>query len=166
MRSGATGFVLKDDPADDIVRAVRVVAAGDAMIAPATTRRTTRVAARPSRRGIRMSIGTTSGRFRRISRNAASPSPAWPTTSRSGSPCRTSGLPLAVPLLLLGGLVLAVLDAGRWPLAAGFALTASGMAVVAVRTWPRTVAAQPEIQVPAWPRTPAARLHHVRPGLC
>jgi hypothetical protein len=62
-----------------------------------------------------------------------------------------SGLPVAVPLLLLAGLVLAVLDAGRWPLAAGFALTASGMALVAVRTWPRattkparTVAAQPQ----------------------
>ncbi len=39
LRSGAAGFVLKDAPADDIVRAVRVVAAGDAMIAPSATRR-------------------------------------------------------------------------------------------------------------------------------
>ena len=39
LRSGAAGFVLKDAPAGDLVRAVRVVAAGDAMIAPATTRR-------------------------------------------------------------------------------------------------------------------------------
>jgi DNA-binding NarL/FixJ family response regulator len=39
IRSGASGFVLKDSPADEIVRAVRVVAAGDAMLAPATTRR-------------------------------------------------------------------------------------------------------------------------------
>ena len=39
LRSGAAGFVLKDSPAADLVRAVRVVAAGDAMIAPATTRR-------------------------------------------------------------------------------------------------------------------------------
>ena len=39
LRSGAAVFVLKDSPAADLVRAVRVVAAGDAMIAPATTRR-------------------------------------------------------------------------------------------------------------------------------
>ena len=39
IRVGASGFVLKDSPAEEIVRAVRVVAAGDAMIAPATTRR-------------------------------------------------------------------------------------------------------------------------------
>jgi DNA-binding NarL/FixJ family response regulator len=39
LRSGAAGFVLKDSPAVELVHAVRVVAAGDAMIAPATTRR-------------------------------------------------------------------------------------------------------------------------------
>ena len=39
LRSGAAGFVLKDAPAEEITRAVHVVAAGDAMIAPSTTRR-------------------------------------------------------------------------------------------------------------------------------
>jgi DNA-binding NarL/FixJ family response regulator len=39
LRLGAAGFLLKDAPADDIVRAVRVVADGEAMIAPTTTRR-------------------------------------------------------------------------------------------------------------------------------
>jgi DNA-binding NarL/FixJ family response regulator len=39
LRSGVSGFVLKDSPAEEIVRAVRVVAGGDAMLAPATTRR-------------------------------------------------------------------------------------------------------------------------------
>jgi DNA-binding NarL/FixJ family response regulator len=39
LRAGATGFVLKDSPADDIVRAVRVAAAGDALVSPAITRR-------------------------------------------------------------------------------------------------------------------------------
>jgi DNA-binding NarL/FixJ family response regulator len=39
LRLGAAGFLLKDAPADDIVRAVRVAAGGEAMIAPATTRR-------------------------------------------------------------------------------------------------------------------------------
>ena len=37
--AGATGFVLKDSPADDIVRAVRVAAAGDALVSPSVTRR-------------------------------------------------------------------------------------------------------------------------------
>jgi DNA-binding NarL/FixJ family response regulator len=39
LRAGASGFMLKDAPAEEIVRAVRVVAAGDAILAPATTRR-------------------------------------------------------------------------------------------------------------------------------
>ena len=39
LRAGATGFVLKDSPAEDIVRAVRVAAAGEALVSPAITRR-------------------------------------------------------------------------------------------------------------------------------
>jgi DNA-binding NarL/FixJ family response regulator len=39
LRSGARGFVLKDAPADDVVRAVRVAFAGDALISPQVTRR-------------------------------------------------------------------------------------------------------------------------------
>jgi DNA-binding NarL/FixJ family response regulator len=39
LRAGAAGFVLKDAPAEEIVRAVRAVADGDAVIAPSTTRR-------------------------------------------------------------------------------------------------------------------------------
>jgi DNA-binding NarL/FixJ family response regulator len=39
LRSGASGFVLKDAPADEIVRAVRAAAVGDALISPAITRR-------------------------------------------------------------------------------------------------------------------------------
>ena len=39
LRAGATGFVLKDSPADDIVRAVRAAAAGDALVSPSVTRR-------------------------------------------------------------------------------------------------------------------------------
>lgn len=48
---GASGFLLKDAPAEELVRAVRVVAAGEALLAPTVTRRliaevTTRRAAR------------------------------------------------------------------------------------------------------------------------
>ncbi|MFG2400349.1 response regulator [Streptomyces lydicus] len=39
LRAGASGFVVKDMALDDILAAIRVVAAGDALIAPAVTRR-------------------------------------------------------------------------------------------------------------------------------
>ncbi len=39
LRAGASGFLLKDVPAADLVSAIRVVAAGDAVVAPAVTRR-------------------------------------------------------------------------------------------------------------------------------
>ena len=44
-----------------------------------------------------------------------------------------TGYPWLVPALLVAGLVLSVLDAGRWPLALAFALTWAGMAVVGTR---------------------------------
>ena len=39
LRSGASGFLLKDAPRADLVAAVRVAAAGDALLAPSVTRR-------------------------------------------------------------------------------------------------------------------------------
>lgn len=39
LRAGASGFLLKDTPPDDLLAAVRTVHAGEAVIAPTTTRR-------------------------------------------------------------------------------------------------------------------------------
>jgi len=39
IRAGASGFLLKDVPPEDLVDAIRVVAAGDALLAPSVTRR-------------------------------------------------------------------------------------------------------------------------------
>ncbi|GAB2700860.1 response regulator [Kitasatospora kifunensis] len=39
LRAGAAGFLVKDMALDDILAAIRVVAAGDALIAPSVTRR-------------------------------------------------------------------------------------------------------------------------------
>ena len=39
LRAGASGFVLKDAPADQLLTAIRVVAQGEALLAPSITRR-------------------------------------------------------------------------------------------------------------------------------
>jgi DNA-binding NarL/FixJ family response regulator len=39
LRAGASGFVLKDDPPEQLIAAIRTVAAGDALLSPAVTRR-------------------------------------------------------------------------------------------------------------------------------
>jgi DNA-binding NarL/FixJ family response regulator len=42
LRAGASGFVLKDDPPEQLIAAVRVVAGGDALLSPAITKRVIR----------------------------------------------------------------------------------------------------------------------------
>ncbi len=50
LRAGASGFLLKHAPATELLHAVRVIAAGDALLAPTVTRRLIAdfVAARPA----------------------------------------------------------------------------------------------------------------------
>jgi DNA-binding NarL/FixJ family response regulator len=51
LRAGASGFLLKNAPPEELVHAVRVVAAGDALLAPSVTRRVIEeYARRPVRR--------------------------------------------------------------------------------------------------------------------
>jgi DNA-binding NarL/FixJ family response regulator len=42
LRAGASGFVLKDDPAEQLIAAVRTVAAGNALLSPAVTKQVIR----------------------------------------------------------------------------------------------------------------------------
>ena len=50
LRAGASGFLLKDRPPEELVAAVRIVASGDALLAPSVTRRLiAEFAARPER---------------------------------------------------------------------------------------------------------------------
>ena len=42
LRAGASGFVLKDEPPEQLISAVRTIAAGDALLSPTVTRRVIR----------------------------------------------------------------------------------------------------------------------------
>jgi DNA-binding NarL/FixJ family response regulator len=39
LRAGASGFLVKDAPPEELIRAVRIIAAGEAVLAPSVTRR-------------------------------------------------------------------------------------------------------------------------------
>jgi DNA-binding NarL/FixJ family response regulator len=49
LRAGASGFLLKDVPADQLVAGIRLVAVGDALLAPSVTRRLIQEFSRSSR---------------------------------------------------------------------------------------------------------------------
>jgi DNA-binding NarL/FixJ family response regulator len=52
LRAGASGFLLKDAPPEQLVDAIRVVAAGDALLAPSVTRRVVEEFARKPAAGL------------------------------------------------------------------------------------------------------------------
>jgi DNA-binding NarL/FixJ family response regulator len=54
LQSGASGFLLKNAPPEELVHAVRVVAAGDALLAPSVTRR---IIEQFARRPLRPEVG-------------------------------------------------------------------------------------------------------------
>ncbi len=59
LRGGASGFLLKDTPSADLLTAIRVVAAGDALLAPGITRKlVAEFAARPERSAPRAGLLT------------------------------------------------------------------------------------------------------------
>jgi DNA-binding NarL/FixJ family response regulator len=49
LKAGASGFVLKDDPPEQLIAAVRTVAGGDALLSPAITKRVIKQFARTHR---------------------------------------------------------------------------------------------------------------------
>jgi DNA-binding NarL/FixJ family response regulator len=49
LRAGASGFVLKDEPPEQLIAAVRTVAAGDALLSPSITKRVIKEFARAPR---------------------------------------------------------------------------------------------------------------------
>ena len=51
LRAGASGFVLKDDPPEQLLAAVRTVSAGEALLSPAVTKRVIRHFASVHRQG-------------------------------------------------------------------------------------------------------------------
>jgi DNA-binding NarL/FixJ family response regulator len=54
LRSGASGFLVKDTEPEDLIRAIRVVARGDALLSPSVTRRLiTDLASKPHRQPAR-----------------------------------------------------------------------------------------------------------------
>jgi DNA-binding NarL/FixJ family response regulator len=67
LRAGASGFLVKDMALEDILTAIRVVAAGDALIAPSVTRRLIEeFAARPEPASARRTVDGVTEREREV----------------------------------------------------------------------------------------------------
>jgi DNA-binding NarL/FixJ family response regulator len=73
LQAGAAGFVLKDTAPADLVRAIRVAAAGEALLSPSVTRRVVSLFSAPG--GVVTGVDTLTEREREIV--------AWVTTGRT-----------------------------------------------------------------------------------
>ena len=62
LRAGASGFVLKDDPPEQLIAAVRTVAAGEALLSPSVTRRVIEQFARRRRQAPPKAVTTLTSR--------------------------------------------------------------------------------------------------------
>lgn len=75
LQAGANGFILKDSAPEELVRAVRVVAAGDALLSPSVTRRVVSMFARQVAAGPVEGLDQLTGRERELV--------AWVATGRT-----------------------------------------------------------------------------------
>jgi RNA polymerase sigma factor (sigma-70 family) len=67
LQAGASGFLLKESPPEEILRAIHVVAAGEALIAPGVTRAVIdELARRPVRRDLTATLETLTPREREV----------------------------------------------------------------------------------------------------
>ena len=66
LRAGASGFILKDSSPEQLVAAVRLIAAGDALLAPARTRRLIESQVRPQPSGDTVAIAALTDREREV----------------------------------------------------------------------------------------------------
>jgi DNA-binding NarL/FixJ family response regulator len=75
LQAGANGFILKDSAPEELVRAIRAVAAGDALLSPSVTRRVVSMFARQVHAGPVDGLDQLTGRERELV--------AWVATGRS-----------------------------------------------------------------------------------
>ena len=68
LRAGASGFVLKDDPPEQLLEAVRTVASGEALLSPAITKRVIREFTRMARPSPPKELDDLSAREREVLR--------------------------------------------------------------------------------------------------
>jgi len=68
LRAGASGFVLKDDPPEQLIAAIRTIAAGDALLSPSVTRRVIQQFSRIPRSAPPNELDELSGREREVFR--------------------------------------------------------------------------------------------------
>ena len=71
LAAGASGFVLKDEPPEQLIAAVRTVAAGEALLSPAVTKRVIAKFARKPRPHVPKELGDLTAREQEVFRSVA-----------------------------------------------------------------------------------------------